>query len=385
MAAVRRKSLTGWTVLRSRPATDTKRSIFVSIAAQSDNLGDIEIRRIFLDWLRATGCPVKVFVGAMPDAYVNSFGFDGDVSIIRGSVRFQLTFLAHLAVGQAHLAFSPGPQTFDRSGGLGIRARARDVTVAVRPLTNMLQTLAVRATGGKAVSIGRSVRGNHLWAIRFERVRSVISHIYCSRDTVTSSILNRPIPVVPDLAFYNLDLAESSSSPDLLVLSLRGDRSVSDAAVMGAVRQARSHGLEPVFLTQVASDDPHHVDLASRTGCRVISWPDASHAEQMETVKLAYRNASVVVSDRLHALIFGMQAGAVPVAIKHPDTDKLTSALGDLVPLVAVSATDDVWTQLESVLADVPNARRTTAAAVEQAQGRLADLRSDLVSLLTQH
>jgi hypothetical protein len=49
----------------TRPST-----IFYSLSAQPDNIGDIEIRKEVLSWIRESGREIVLFVGPMPQGYL---------------------------------------------------------------------------------------------------------------------------------------------------------------------------------------------------------------------------------------------------------------------------------------------------------------------------
>lgn len=356
-------------------------AVFFSLSAQSDNLGDIEIRRVMLDWLRSSGCPLRIFVGRMPKGYLDSFDLSGDVETFDSSLRFQWRLAQCLLRREAHLAFAPGPQTFARPGGRRLGRSVAYLRTAIKPAINFGNTLAVRACGGRVISIGRAVRGDHELALRFERSRAGLSSVYSVRDSSSSEVLGKSVTIIPDLAFLNTEVTAQDQVQDLVILSLRGDRPVDHGKVDSAVRVVRSHGLEPVFLTQVRSDNANHVLLGKALGCRVIAWDAQSHTEQLEIVKETYQRAAMVISDRLHALIFGAQSGADLVAVVQPGNDKLTSTLGHVVPLNTLTEQDHDWSEVTSRSLTHPRREQTMAASMKGRQ-QLERMSRDVIALL---
>ncbi len=361
------------------------KTIFYSIAAQPDNLGDIVIRKVVASWLMETGLPVTVFAGTMPPGYIEAFDFPPDVPIVRSSRAFQLLLGRQVLRRRAHLVFAPGPQgfgTFGRAAKLGTPRRQFAVSRSLaKPLLNLVTSIAVRASGGRAVAIARAARGQGRLALTIEQARIRALDAFSTRDTASSAVLGLALRVVPDVAFFEDHGDHDNGTKDVIVISVRGDRPANLPAIRDAVTLCRRLGLRPVILTQVKSDQGQHEAIARETDTPLVAWEDETHTEQLERALETYRQARFVISDRLHALIFGAQHGAVPIAIVHPDTDKLTATLRHIVPLGEVDSRAATWTNLEAILTDETSAgrlRQATAAA----RADLLTLRSDIQALL---
>lgn len=354
--------------------------IFYSIHAQPDNLGDIEIRQTLLDWLKQSDNDLMIYAGKMPTEYVNAFQLPANSRLFRSSLEFQRELLRHAAKRRAHIAFAPGPQWFGRRGN----ASRLSLTHLGKPLLNLGNILLIRVSGGKAVGLGRAVRGSGRFSQRIERARVRSLNLFTSRDDATSAALEMEVRSEPDLAFSNLEISSDAGSKPYLAISLRSDVArVNRSAIKSLIHSATAIGLQPILVTQVRSDDAEHHLIARMTGIPLISWDERTHAVQMQRVKQIYRTSQFVVSDRLHALIFGLQTGACAIAIVHPGNDKLTSTLRPFVPLTEVRSQDESWSPiLDKVLQDsrYPIA---TSEAVISAKDRLENLRKSVVALLS--
>lgn len=295
------------------------RPIFYSVSAQSDNLGDIEIRRAVLDWLKDSGRPLVVFVGPMPSDYLAGFGDLADVEIHSKSVSFERRLLLAACRGRATLVLAPGPQIFGPAA------------LTVRSLINLGNVLAIRSRGGTAVAVGRSLRGGPSLGRVLERFLIKLFSLYTVRDDVSSAAIGLNLRQFPDIAFAHVDTPPSEGDRNLLALSYRSDRAVPLELLSRLVETARAEELEPVLVSQVRRDDAQHRQLGKILGVRTALWEDKTHLQQDEVVRGIYRRSLHVSSNRLHALIMGMQCGALPVAFIEAGQEKLTSTLRGVV------------------------------------------------------
>ena len=57
-------------------------TLHISIAAQSDNLGDVEIRRQLIEQFLQRGYRLVVFAGNMPQTYIDAFHLPSGAKVI---------------------------------------------------------------------------------------------------------------------------------------------------------------------------------------------------------------------------------------------------------------------------------------------------------------
>jgi hypothetical protein len=243
--------------------------------------------------------------------------------------------------------------------------------------------LAVRASGGAVLAAGRSLRGRGLVARYVEVAVVSVFHLYVVRDTRSATVLVRPLDNAPDLAFENdLGLNQSMFGRSDVVFSLRGDRPVSVDGLRAVIESLKASGLRPLLVTQVKRDDAQHRDLAANLGISAVLWGDHTHAEQLHRVRSAYSEAGAVVSNRLHALIFGIQHDASPIAVLDHASDKLTSTLR---PWMTLRTTTPDFAELDGVPwddVDIIGPEKVVRDEAERARRALEEVRVRFVSLL---
>ncbi|PXA69991.1 polysaccharide pyruvyl transferase family protein [Cryobacterium arcticum] len=356
----------------TRLSAKPSRTVFYSVAAQWDNLGDIEIRNAALGWVRETSADVIAYSGSMPPAYLAAFDSDEKVRFVSSPVRYQALLWSHLLRRRASIVFAPGPQVF------GPSAKAIG-----KSLVNLINVAAVRASGGAVLAVGRSLRGRGGLARRVEAVVVSVFHLYVVRDTRSAEVLGEDLVNAPDLAFAH-DFGESNAAGARtdVVISLRGDRPVGVEGLRKVVGHLRSQGLNPVFVTQVKRDDDQHRDLGHSLNIPTVLWEDHTHLEQLERARGAYAHAGVVLSNRLHALIFGIQHGASPIAVLDLASDKLTSTLRPWVELRVTNPDFDRLDDSEWPSVEILPPVGQVEAEAERARVALADVERQFLRLL---
>ncbi|MCS5735576.1 polysaccharide pyruvyl transferase family protein [Herbiconiux daphne] len=303
-----------------------KRVVFYSVAAQWDNLGDIEIRDTALGWIGQSGSRVVAFTGGMPTSYLNAFQSAANTRWISSSIKYQGLLWGHILRRRASIVFAPGPQVF--------ASRPKPM---LKSLVNLLNVLGVRLSGGSALAVGRALRGSGRMARALERAVVSRFSLYVVRDDRSASVIGRPLRDAPDLAFGHPRVVGSKERV-YVAISLRSDREVNIEGLKALLIQVSERGLVPVFVSQVKRDDVRHSSLAAELSVEALLWGENSHASQMERVKNVYARSAAIVSNRLHGLILGVQNGASPIAVLDPGSDKLSSTLAPWVPLRTTSS-----------------------------------------------
>lgn len=357
----------------TRPSTVPRRTVFYSVAAQWDNLGDIEIRNAALDWIRGTGSDVIAYSGSMPAAYVAAFDADDEqVRFVTGAAHYQALLWSHLLRRRASIVFAPGPQAF------GPRLKTMG-----KSLVNLLNVTAVRASGGAVLAAGRSLRGRGRLARRIEVAVVALFQLYVVRDTRSAAVLGQDLVNAPDLAFaHDFGPAADSGKRTDVIISLRGDRPIEVDGLRSVVEVLKAEGLRPVFVTQVKRDDDQHRSLAATFGVSAVLWEEHSHTDQLKRARNAYANAGAVLSNRLHALIFGIQHGAAPIAVLDKGSDKLTSTLRPWVTLRTTTPDFDGIGGSPWAGADLVGPAEQVTSEADRARVALASVRRQFVRLL---
>ena len=353
------------------PTSPSRRSVYCSIAAQWDNLGDIAIRQTAIDWLADAGIPLVVFTGSMPPDYVQAFSLPESARLVSSQKSFALSLLGASFTRRAHLLFAPGPFQI-RPGRAAV----------VKSLINLGNVLAVRASGGRAFALGRAIRGRAQPSFAIERFALGRFDYFVVRDNVSSAAIGRTLLSAPDMAFGQSLEAIAPRERRYFAISLRGDRVANVPLLQKVIDEARSASLEPIFVTQVRRDDPQHRDLATRFGAEICEWGDRSHSEQLERVSNIYAASHSVLSDRLHALIFAVRRSALPIGLLHPNSDKLTSTLEDVIPIRFLDSSASTPSAPLDLDED-GSARSALESAVQGAQAELDSVRSSVLRLVS--
>lgn len=356
----------------TRASPSRRRAVFYSVAAQQDNLGDIEIRNVALEWIRGTGCDVIVYSGSMPLTYLGAFDIDDRVRFISSPLRYQGVLMVFVVRRRASIVFAPGPQR--------LRSNLRSVG---KSLVNLFNAISVRVSGGSVLSVGRALRGEDRIARRLDSLLISLFHLYVVRDTVSAEVIGRHVSNAPDLAFINNSAPRGTVGDRTnVVISLRGDRPIELDGLRDLVGRILAQGLQPVIVSQVRRDDRRHRTIAEALAVPALLWEGRSHSEQMLRVRSAYADSCAVVSNRLHALIFGIQHRAVPIAVLDAGSDKLTSTLR---PWMTLSTTSPSFEGLDSNEWNRENlVIRSAVAAVEaeSARAALSRVKSEFTSAL---
>ncbi|MCS5723247.1 polysaccharide pyruvyl transferase family protein [Herbiconiux sp. CPCC 203407] len=345
-----------------------QRTVFCSISAQPDNLGDIAIRQALLDLFKRAGNPIVVFTGGMPASYLGAFDLPSTATVVTSQGAFIRSFLGACLRRRAHLVFAPGP--FAAKGGRNL----------VKSLASLGNVVLTRASGGAVVSLGRAIRGSNRLDLRILRSSVRLMNLFVARDVLSPGILRLPVEVAPDLALSGIPASPAHTERSYVVISLRGDRPINRDVLADVVDQTREAGLVPVFVTQVRRDDENHRMLAAEFDAEICDWTTESHAEQFERIERIYSKAHTVFSDRLHAVIFGLRHVAFPIAYRHDGADKITPTLAHLLPL---KVQDSHEKHLSVRISEPESSRNRLEAAVLKSSADLERVFERVIRLLT--
>jgi hypothetical protein len=290
--------------------------VYCSVSAQFDNLGDVVIRRAMMRWLETSGTVVHVCVKGMPPGYVHAIRGATSTREYGSHARWQLSLLMSSLRRPTALVLAPGAQSL-------VSSRHEWAHLVV----NLLNTVLLTGGGHVVLKLGRSYWGASTPMVRMERYLLNRCTLHTVRDVQSAEVLRTPCRVEPDLGFVSDHRAPVQVRRRYLAVSLRDDRPIDDETLSQLAREAQRRSLALIFVTQVTRDDTRHVRWAARLGAEVCSWTDESYVEQVERVLEVYRASSLVVSNRLHALVLGMSCGATALPLVSHDDAKLLPTL----------------------------------------------------------
>nr|KHD97540.1 hypothetical protein GY22_09445 [Kocuria polaris] len=196
-----------------------------------------------------------------------------------------------------------------------------------------------------------------------------MSSIYFVRDHESRDLLGARTEVRPDMAFAD-ELIETNELRNVIAVSLR-DAGPEVVEQLRALKHlGEEHSLEMVLVTQVKFDDQLHRQLALSLGVSHVAWDDRSHSEQLQDLSRVYSRSVAVVSNRLHALILGLQAGSAAVAVNPDKHPKLVSTLDGRMPFCELS---ELLSNPTGLLGKLTSLRSDSRYAWEGASRELAD------------
>ncbi|MDH3046683.1 polysaccharide pyruvyl transferase family protein [Gordonia alkanivorans] len=306
---------------RSVVASARRPKLFVLLQGQEDNFGDVLIRRNLLALLREYGEP-NVYLGSSRDSFMPQMNSCAGDVFVNSGLKWYLAALFHLAFRGGTYVYKPGE--------IQITAGGMKEHLAVLPLA-----IATRFSSGRMVRFGSGTRDDpsRPMAALFRALLRLDSATYW-RDSETRSAVRRG-KVSPDLAFYSRSAIEGVVPGDtdgriLLVVSIRGDRDlVSDTWIGTLSSLAAERSLRIVTTYQVDRDRDRNRALAEAHSWEFFD-PGLSGTEMPDGVRLEqlYDRAAVVVSDRLHVLVYALTRGAAIVGIATDKAGKLRRCLG---------------------------------------------------------
>lgn len=297
------------------PDDGTTISVFASLNAQHENLGDLVLRRQMIRIFDGVDCELNLYAGQATDEFVGA-ALDGRPAVIHDTAfGWHRALVVGAIRGRSVLVFAPGPQLLvDRPRTIG------------HEVVNLSTVLWLRAFGRPTVRLGRSLRGSGRASVLMERWMSQLCGLYTVRDQESAAALGRHLAVEPDLAFALENEVTASQRRPWVSFSPRVGRRWPADLFARLIREAEELGLRACFVSQTRFDDGYHADLAAQFDLDHVAWGDRTHERQLERVLARYGESALVVSDRLHGLIFAMMRGATPVPHLIAD-DKLIPPL----------------------------------------------------------
>lgn len=341
---------------------------FVSLTGPAGNIGDALIRRGTLDWALGTSDELIVYAGDAPDVWLRQLGVPTGTRILR-SKRSVARWLWLIATAPAHpvLVFEAGEVPLDRGN-------------ALRELVFLAETLIVRLKRGVIVRPPRGIRAATNPSLWLHARAARLSQIALWRDAGSADLAGGG-RVVPDIGFgAGIRLGLPDDERDELIVSLRGERPFPDAAWVSAVRDtAASAGLRIRTVVQVREDEDRAGELADALGGVFEPWGETDPVAQEEALRARYDRARLVISDRMHVLVFAALSGAVPAEVVPHPTAKISAAfdtigLHDLTLDASASDTDRMSRFLASQLERAAEVESRVADAAQQ----VSDIESEI-------
>ncbi|NQX35592.1 polysaccharide pyruvyl transferase family protein [Herbiconiux sp. VKM Ac-2851] len=283
------------------------RRIFVRGTGQEDNIGDVVLRRAMFDRLREAG-ELHIYLADSSKDFIAALKLGKNDRVYRDMKQWKVAALKSVLRRPTWFVDKPGEVLL-----------TEDIYQGQRALLPVI--IAIRARGGRVLRLGIGQRAsNEELTPKFRRLYR-LSNSVLWRDSASARAFGLG-GVMPDWGFESAPGAGGDQERDLLLVSYRGDRpTLADETVTAIRLFADQKGLKVAVVTQVGRDDERTAELAEQLGGTALLWEaGVTHAQQEEKLRILFRRAAVVVSDRLHVLIIGATEGAVPINLTdEPD------------------------------------------------------------------
>lgn len=327
---------------------------YISLVAQHDNLGDLVIRQLSLDWASDLGEPVRALVNGSADDYVDSLVVPANASLSSSRALWYVALLRDSLLGRRpNLVYAAGPQKIRWNRETWLNG-----------LLGVIAHFWLFVGRGKVAKIGRSLGDDSVVGGLLEAQLIRQSDYYSVRDSssaLTSASRFRNPRIAPDIAFsYNYP-QPIAASRDLISFALRSADGINVEVIQDLVRRYSLEGFRCQVVVQVRSDSGLAESISAECGIPLVPWPrQTAPAGQLSRVLSAYSDSAAVVTNRLHAAVFAAGMGALPIAYEPSTTSKVSRTLAtagvdfhqvsDFRPNNAITAstTKAVHSQVES-------------------------------------
>ncbi len=343
--------------------------VYFSLQTQFENLGDCIINELVIREL-ARHARLKIIQRRAPGWLLDRLRALPEVEIYASKRQWFGDLFRRMAVrSPVVFAFKPGHYLSSS------KAKSLAYSAALVAFCGLC-----RMQGGKVIRSGVSL--DRFGALQ-SRLQAVLGRLHTSYGVRDQASLDyaRSLGAVsahysPDMAFLLAD-AEATSGligsklitaevdRPKLSLSFRKQGSLKDDAYAQRLADvvgncARSHALQPVVVEQVTFDRELAQKLSS-----CLNGPVVRFEQTEESVRGIFRNyaeSRVVVSNRLHSLLFGWTAGAIPIPlVDNSPHSKIVELFKHLNLSDLLHFTDDLEhlpQHVDSVLSDESERRK---------------------------
>lgn len=336
------------------------RTAHVMLTGAHGNVGDAIIRRRTLDWVRGAR-EVHAYVGATTPGWVGQLRFgDHDRVHHREHLVRWLRGVLFGARGRV-VVLAPGEVA------LGRRELAKE-------LGFLALTVVVRLTGGVVVRPPRALRGRAPATVAVHRLACRLSAVVMWRDAPSAALVGTGLSL-PDIGFGEAVVEGAPwSHRSTVMVTLRGNRPFpSPAWVQGITAFADAAGLRLQTFAQVRQDEARAVELATALGAEHLAWGERDTVAQEERLRRAYGDARVVVSDRLHVLVFAMLSGALPAEVVDAPSAKIREHFAQIgVRDLTLDSTSAGAGQVQAFLDELVGRHDRTFAGLAAGRAELA-------------
>lgn len=348
------------------------RTCLFSFSTQFENLGDCVINELLLK--EVGRYQNLVILGhCLPEWLKKTLEDSGDVMICRSRVIFLQRLLQQLMSGdRTSLLFKPGHMVrrFSLFGQARVLAVALTATMLAGFGCRVFRVGTSLDAYGEVERLAQAELGrtHALYGVRDEDSLKAAMRLGITNAALT-----------PDLAFL-LPFHAGTHSRNEVGLSFR-KRSWLDqdqgAEIGKAIRTLRTdRKLEPVVVQQVQFDEDVSTILSAGLNAPVVRFEGTQAS--CEAIFARYEDCELVVSNRLHSLLFAWSRGAIPVAVTEAGEDSKIHRLFSQYSLqglvIDVNSTPSIGTRLHQILETADTYRGQLREIFEQEGNTLREI-----------
>lgn len=323
--------------------------VYFSLQTQFENLGDCVINELLIRELARYG-RVKILQSRAPDWLLDRLRCLPEIEIYDSKRRWLSNLMGRLVTRRPVVfAFKPGHYITSSS------AKGLAYSSALMVFCGLC-----RIQGGRVMRSGVSLDRFGAMQSKFQSVIGRLHSSYGVRDQASLDYARSlGIPSAhysPDLAFLLTDAPATTGLIDPKSMTSPGDRPMLSVSFRKQGLQSDStfaeltdtltkisaqHGLKTVVVEQVTFDRELASSLASRLGCDVVQFEQTEAS--VRGIFANYAQSRLVVSNRLHSLLFGWTAGAIPVPlVENTPHSKIIELFKHLKLSELIHFTDDI-------------------------------------------
>lgn len=287
-----------------------KIKIYYGCQTQYQNLGDLIINRLCLSEIRKRA-DVKCLTFGVPNYFLAGLELK-DGESIESSFTFYIKLILDLVRGNDVVIWGkPGHIIHNK--------------LSFRMLPSLIVKCLLRLLKARFVRIGSTFGPFNGLPLKVEKycynkgflgVRDINSLIFCKK-------INFPnVDYCPDIALLSPYLNNDKKN-NVIAFSFRANSTDLNSEVQGisqCLRGASSCGFDLTPVVQVSLDNQFMKKISDELSI-CSSFKQYPNNDEEEIFEI-YKNSRIVVSNRLHVLIFAMSMGAIPIPIIDPAKNK---------------------------------------------------------------
>lgn len=353
--------------------TDLHKFCMFSFSTQFENLGDCVINEVLIREI-CKFQKVMILGPRLPNWLERTVLQRGNAIIYRSRLKFALQILKFLII-RKRLTFFFKPGHMVRSPSFSGELRKSVVTAV---------TAALSLVGVKICRAGTSLDRYRLLE-QFAQVQLGHLHaLYGVRDyeslTMAKQFGIKSATFTPDLAFLLPQEKESITRRTEIGLSFRRRDWIHGDPWSTLINTVRTfiteHSFKPVVIQQVMFDQQVSEKLQSEIHADLVQF--SGTLGSAEDIFERYRLCHVVVSNRLHSLLFAWMQGAIPIAVVDRTADQKLCSLFEqyelLELIIDIRQTEHLHAALEMIFRDSESIRKKLRGIAEREQALLRSI-----------